>query len=193
MYKHEKYPYGCIELESSKGLLKESNLEWLSDSYSKADIVEKSGEIFKHIRNNISDKEKKVWALLGGEKKNKWICLQVASANNIQKEIISDIKCMLPLKKDDRKQWSSKFHSNIFKVQYGMDVRCQKYRDMCEHFDFFRIIVINPEEYIKGNNNGEFDLIKYTEVKFAYETKALYWNPFNEEHKILEVIKNENK
>lgn len=75
MYKHEKYPYGCIELESSKGLLKESNLEWLSDSYSKADIVEKSGEIFKHIRNNISDKEKKFGLYLAEKRRiNGFVC-----------------------------------------------------------------------------------------------------------------------
>lgn len=29
----------------------------------------------------------------------------------------------------------------------------------------------------------------YAEVKFAYETQAIYWNPFGIEYKILEQIK----
>lgn len=72
---------------------------------------------------------KNVWALFGGNGKNEWICLQVASSNNnIAKEIISDIKCMYPLNNNDNKPWKSKFHGDIFTAHYGMDVRCQKYK-----------------------------------------------------------------
>jgi len=48
-----------------------------------------------------------VWALLGRIENRKWICLQVASASSISEEIISDIKCMLPLTLKDTKPWKS--------------------------------------------------------------------------------------
>ena len=189
MSNSEEYPYGCIELEQS--VLQEKYIEWFY-SFKQKDIINKSEELLEILKKEIPDKKENIWALFGGKNEGRWICLQVASSFNIKKEIISDIKCMMPLTKEDTKQWSSVFHSDIFPVQYGMDVRCQKYRDMYKRFNSFCIVVINSKKYIKDRDIKEFDLVKYAEVKFAYDTKALYWNPIKEEWNILHILENKN-
>lgn len=42
-----------------------------------------------------------------------------------------------------------------------------------------------------GNTDSSVErkYANYAEVKFAYETQAIYWNPFGIEYKILEQIK----
>lgn len=154
----------------------------------KEDIIDenKRKKLFVQIKKGC--KEGKIWALLGKTNKDELICLQVASAKDISKEIVADIKCMLPLSVKDTKPWKSKFHENVFEAKYGLDVRCQKYRDMFERFDNFSIIIIEHEIYLK-NIDCIFNPIKYAEVKYAYDTKALYWNAIKEEHEILRNIR----
>lgn len=181
-----KYPYGCKVLKYSD-LNKNCALSEVC-KFNKEDILndENKKKIFSEIHKECY--ENNAWALLGGILDDEFICLQVASASNISKEIIADIKCMLPLDKNDTKSWNSKFHDNVFTVQYGWDVRCQKYRDMYARFKKFCIISIDPKIYLKNTDIGEYNLVKYTEVKYAYDTLALYWNPIKEEHKILRDV-----
>lgn len=155
--------------------------------------IEIRKSLFKKIKD--SNIREKVWALFGSnENEERWICLQVGGSQNIINEIVADIKAMLPLNEDDKKYWSSEFHSNIFEVHYGLDVRCQKYRNMFENFDRFCVVLIDSQKYLEGINYlSEIDkldkLDKYAEVVYAYETKALYWNPFGGEYHILTHIK----
>ncbi|WP_394526889.1 hypothetical protein [Lacrimispora sp. JR3] len=181
-----EYPYGCREIDL-KAYNKENTGLGVLCQFSKGDILDENErkKIFKNIKSGC--KEKKVWALLGGTEKNQWICLQVASASNISEEIISDIKCMLPITSKDTRPWKSQFHEKVFVVQYGLDVRCQKYRDMFERFSSFSIIIIEPKTYLKDSNNI-YNSVKYAEVKYAYDTQALYWNAIKEEHEILRKI-----
>lgn len=132
-----------------------------------------------------------MWALLGTieQSKDKWICLQVASSVDICNEIVSDIECMTPITPQDKKTWKSQFHRDgVFDVIYGLDVRCQKYRNICERFDYFCIVLIDHKEYLKGIDTTGYDPMKYAEVKFAYDTQAFYWNPIKKEFDILKRL-----
>lgn len=189
--KDSEYPYGCREIDLDIYDKENSGLNVLCQ-FNKEDIqdADKREWLFKEIKEGC--KEKNVWALLGRIKNKRWICLQVASASNISKEIISDIECMLPLTSKDTKPWKSQFHKNVFVVQYGLDVRCQKYRDMFYRFHNFCIIIIEPKTYLKDTNKT-YDQVKYSEVKYAYDTQALYWNAIKEEHEILKGIQQNKK
>lgn len=188
-----KYPYHCKEMKISE-LTNNSNFNVVCQ-FNKKDILNDHlvKELFNKIRHECSNG--KIWALLGGNVINQYICLQVASSSAIATEIISDIKCMMPFNKmKDIKSWSGTFYKDeIFKVKYGLDARCQKYNDMYCRFNEFCIILINPDEYLKNIDTKGFHLINYAEVKFAYDTKALYWKPntFKKENLILkELTKN---
>lgn len=178
--------YGCRKIDLKAYDKENSGLRVLCQ-FSQGDILDhnKRKEIFENIK--VGCKEKKVWALLSEIEKNQWICLQVGSSSNISKEIISDIKCMLPLTPQDTRQWKSQFHEQVFEVQYGLDVRCQKYRDMFNRFNNFCIIIIEPKTYLEDSNTN--NLVKYAEVKYAYDTQALYWNAIKEEYEILREFK----
>lgn len=184
--KYSEYPYGCREIDLKAYDKEDSGLGVLCQ-FSKEDILDENErkKIFKKIKEGC--KENNAWALLGGIEKNQWICLQVASAGNISNEIISDIKCMLPLTSKDTRTWKSQFHENVFEVRYGLDVRCQKYRNMFERFNNFCIIIIKPKLYLKDIHNT-YDPVKYAEVNYAYDAQALYWNAIKEEHEILKII-----
>lgn len=48
---------------------------------------------------------------------------------------------------------------------------------MYNRFNDFCIILLNVEKYLKIIDTRNFDPINYAEVKFAYDTKSLYWRP----------------
>lgn len=146
-------------------------------------------ELFEKIRSKCINKN--VWALLGKNKSNNYICLQVGSSTSIIDKIILDLKCMLPFdKKKDTKHWSSKFHKNVLDVEYGKDAKCQKYNHMFEHFTDFCIITVDSDKYLEDVDVKDFNKDNYAEVMFACETKARYWNPnsFKKEYQIMEEL-----
>lgn len=72
---------------------------------------------------------------------------------------------------------------------------------MYDSYDNIEIYVLNVEEYLDnneklicmnefGSSSNDFHRIKatYAEVKFAYESKSIYWNPFGVENRILKHI-----
>lgn len=147
---------------------------------------EEKKELFQTIRQQCHGE--RLWALLGGMKRDEYICLQVGHSSSVAKEITSDLQCMLPFDETkDVKSWSSQFHQSLFQVKYGFDVRCQKYNDMYNRFAYFCLILIECNDYLKNVETKQYDLIQFAEVKFAFDTKALYWNPnpFNQEKAIL--------
>ena len=189
------YPYGCEEIEITK-LQKDPNLKIIY-RFNKKNILNKDlvDEMFNDISKECNDS--KVWALFGSNIPDKYICLQVASSSTIAREIISDIKCMIPFDENkDIKSWKGTFYDKeIFKVKYGLDARCQKYNNMYEQFNDFCIVLINAEKYLKNIDTGNFDPINYAEVKFANDTKLLYWrlNSFKKESEILKEIQRKQK
>ena len=191
--KEEKWFHGCKVMKASE-LRPEIGINKICQ-FSRKDILsdEKRQGILDEIQDKIRNEyeKNKVWALLGGNTNEEYICLQVAGSLDIEKEIICDIKCMLPFNKTtDVKPWSSRFHKNIFEVEYGLDAKCQKYNDMLNKFSEFCVIVLDEEKYLENTDTKGFEKTAYVEVKYAYDTKALYWNPnpFRGECKILEDV-----
>lgn len=58
-----------------------------------------------------------------------------------------------------------------------MDKKSVKYRSMYDLCKEFIVYEIDIPRYIKDTDVNEYNAVSYAEVKFAYETKALYWNP----------------
>lgn len=58
-----------------------------------------------------------------------------------------------------------------------MDKLSVKYRTVYKKYDEFFVCKVNVEETIKGIDIGDYDAVNYAEVKFAWNHKALLWNP----------------
>lgn len=99
----------------------------------------------------------------------------LGSSKNIVAEIKTVITRMLSLR--EKKRWYGYFNKDmyLFEADYGLDVACQKYKDMYERFDEFRFILIDHDKYLLGCNFDDKDYkIKYAEIKYAKYSKALY-------------------
>lgn len=131
---------------------------------------------------------KNLWALFGFIDSVNMACLQVASASDIVTEIANDLCNMQPVCEADTKSWGSGLHKKVFKVTYGLDSRCQKYRDMYDNYDGFYVVPIDHLQFLKKTETFGFDKVKYAEVMFADMTRALYWKPFGGESKILKIV-----
>mgnify|MGYP000019172897 FL=1 len=139
-----------------------------------------------------------VWLIYGmGERKD---CLQVASSYSILKEIKQDIKAMLYAPTYEIENMNTFFYENVyttFQCRYSNPI----YYYMFNSYNNIEIYILNVEEYLDDNeelicknefskSTGDLQRIKatYAEVKFAYESKAIYWNPFGIEKKMLKCI-----
>lgn len=186
-----KYPYDCEEYSSD--IIKKGHNIFIEFESRDIDDVSKRKDLLRKIKEKFKDKH--IWALYGKkENKKNWICLQVASRhdNDVVDEIISDIKCMVEYQEDYiiKKNWRSKFHKEVFDADYTYllnDIYHQKYLLMKSEFNDLLIVAID----IKSNDFKDIDIsdIKYTEVCYAKRTKALLWNAFGKEHKVLEKLK----
>lgn len=131
---------------------------------------------------------KKLWALFGFIDSVNVVCLQVASADDIVTEIANDLCRMQPVCAADTKAWGSGLHKKVFNVTYGLDARCQKYRDMYDSYDGFYVVPIDYQKFLGKTETYTFDKVKFAEVMFANMTCSLYWKPFGEESKILKIV-----
>ena len=149
----------------------------------------------RSLKNDISPRcaGKKLWALFGYIDAEKMICLQVASADDIVTEIVKDLCSMQPVCDGDTKSWGGGLHKKVFDVTYGLDSRCQKYRNMHDNYDDFYVVSIDHELFTEKNKMKKYDTLKQAEVLFAYKTQALYWVPYGEEYKILNEIVTEEE
>ncbi len=147
----------------------------------------------RSLKNEISKacSGENLWALFGYIDETNMVCLQVASAYDIETEIVNDLYSMQPLSDDHAKPWSGKFYKNIFNVRYGLSSKYQKYRDMYVNYNGFFVVSIDHQRLIKEMQVAEFDAVKYAEVLFAFKTRSVYWNPFGVEHKILKSVEEE--
>ncbi len=131
---------------------------------------------------------KNLWALFGLIDPVNMVCLQVASASDIVTEIENDLCSMQPVCAADTKSWGSGLHKKVVKVTYRLDSRCQKYRDMYDNYEGFYVVPIDHNKFVDPQKLRKENTLKYAEVLFAYNTKALYWVPFGEEYTILNEI-----
>lgn len=129
-----------------------------------------------------------LWALFAFIDDMNMICLEVASADDIATEIVKDLCSMQPICDDDTKSWAGKLHKKIFDVTYGLDFRCQKYRNMYDNYNGFYVVSIDHLMILGKTETYTYDKVKYAEVMIAYMTRSLYWKPFGEESKILKIV-----
>ena len=156
----------------------------------------------KDIKDNldIGNDKKRVWALFGKDGKD-WYCLEVGSSNNIQTEILSNLQSM---QQEPKAVWKGAyFHKDekLFAFQTYMDRASCKYRGMLQLCEEFCWCEIDIDSYVGANqlpedmesNDINDHLENYVEAKFAYDTKALFWNPSpatngNKEKAILQEL-----
>lgn len=148
---------------------------------------------YKYIDYNL-EVEKRLWALWGKTKNSKeWICLEVGSSKDIKKEIRSDLSLMIS--KPEQVKKSSAFYSEVFEYMTYMDRTSCKYRKIYEICDSFEWFEIDIDKYLQNRDFSGYNKVNYAEVSYAYETRALFWNPSpavngNQEMIILEKLQN---
>lgn len=138
-----------------------------------------------------------LWTIFGKNKKTEnRECLHVGSGKNICGELRKILKLMISKPKKVSK--STAFFTNVYDFTTYMDKDSAKYRMIYENYTNFEIYIIDTEKYLLGENIGDYNKINYAEVKFAYDNKALLWNPApasygNQEQKVLGEVSNKNK
>ena len=154
---------------------------------SKSEILEINK---RSLKGDISElcAGRNLWALFGFIDSVNMVCLQVASAGDIVTEIANDLCSMQPICEADTKSWGSGLHKKVFDVTYGLDSRCQKYRNMFESYKEFYVVSIDHLKFLGKTETYIFDKVKFAEVMFADMTCSLYWKPFGEENKILKIV-----
>lgn len=193
IFGNSKFPYDCKEYPD----LDDQKFIFLCDfckTNNNKISINKNG-LFKKLSDNNCN-QYNTWALFAKETKyQNWICLQVGSSNNIKNEIKYAINSFEPYSDENTKLWYSHFHkdNSLFKAYYKMDIASQRYRSMFEHFNLFCFYAIKKAENL-NEALRKFDINSVTEVQFALESSALYWNPNNskKETQILGIIKNKN-
>lgn len=134
----------------------------------------------RSLKSDISKKceGRNLWALFDFIDDMNMICLQVASTDDIATKIVKELCIMQPICDDDAKSWGGKLHKKIFDVTYGLDSRCQKYRNMYDNYNGFYVVSIDHLMILGKTETYTYDKVKYAEVMIAYMTRSLYWKPF---------------
>lgn len=155
------------------------------------------GYVVKKKLENLKDLSGKyVWALFGkinGDQDAK--CLQVASSNDIKREIIRDIKLMykqeysqLLKNANSLEIQNTQFYENVYYRIDNKNKREYIYSKMREEYDVLLFYQLNIDRYLgieemkndnmHVNNMIEISKANYAEAKLAFETQAIYWNTF---------------
>lgn len=164
----------------------------------KKDLYSKVCQMINFYVEQLENKY--AWALFGIDDKSNVECLQVASSNNVSKEIKCDVKAMVA-EPFDKFYLDTYFYENVFET-YQCRYSNPLYNDMFKKYMQLTFYTIEVDKYLSekekkfclellGNTDSSVErkYANYAEVKFAYETQAIYWNPFGIEYKILEQIK----
>ncbi len=165
-------------------------------SFNKKMNNESMDQVYKNIKQYKLEKktEKGLWAILG-KKDEIYKCLNVGSSDNINKEL----KDILDLMRLEPKKISvnTTFTENAFCYEIGKDKTSEKYRAIYREYNDFAFLNIIVDIFAK--ERGEYDSVNFAEVKFAFLTRALLWNPApstysngkqNKEREIYQKIKN---
>lgn len=181
---------------------KDEKKEGIKDEEKGNLVIERINKYFiKHPIEKIPSASGRVWILIGKDKNTrKLVSLMVAQSEDIQSEIISDVKAMynLPYTNKERgsinldeepKDVSAKINSNgnIYWFPEGKE-KYKKYflyRYLYKSYIDMKIFEVKIDEYLNINQNNLNDAIKdffmlskdyYAESKLAFETQAKYWN-----------------
>lgn len=120
--------------------------------------------------------DKGLWTIFGkGNGIDNWTCLHVGSSRNIKSELNDILKLMVSESKKLKK--NTTFHEEVYELQSYMDKASVKYRSMYNLCKEFIVYEIDVPTYLKDTDGEEYNRVEYAEVKFANETRALYWNP----------------
>lgn len=155
------------------------------------DLRNKNIKINKETLIEENTDVKRLWAMFGIVN-NKSYCIQVGSSKNIYSEIKAILKSMVSEPQKIMK--STEFHKDVYEFQTYMDKESVKYRSIASKYNNFEIYEIKIGDYLKGCDIGDYDKVNYSEVKFAFENKALLWNPApqtnnNKEKEILKLLR----
>lgn len=110
-----------------------------------------------------------VWVLFGYKENESWKCLQVGQANNIGKEILSDINCILGnIEFDIERQYVNQFGEIVKGYTYHIYLtpREQIYRQIGKEYNRFIFVCVCCDD--KVNKRA---IEKYVAWKF----RALFW------------------
>ena len=112
-------------------------------------------EINTIISPENKKEEKRLWAIFGKSKESNCLhCLQVGSSKNIISEIKGILRLMIS--KPEKIKISTAFHKDVYD---------------------FSIYEIEVDIYLEGVDIKAYDKVNFAEVKFAFENKAILWNP----------------
>ncbi len=141
------------------------------------EITQETLNTIKNYKPNhkLQDKTKRLWAIFGKNSDNNWFCLEVGSSTDINTEIKNNLNAMKSESYCIKK--STIFHDEVYSFNTYMDKRYVKYRTMYKMCKEFIIYEINVSEYLKSESYGSYNPVNYAEVKFAYKTKPIFWNP----------------
>lgn len=169
--------------------------EYLEKICSFTEITQETLGIIKDYEPNhkVQDNTKRLWAIFGNNSNDSddWFCLEVGSSININIELKENLNAMKS--KPSRPKKSTLFHKDVYEFDTYMDKHSVKYRAMYNMCENFIIYEINVDKYLKNIDYGSYDPINYAEVKFAWETKAMFWNPApatygNQEREIYDKV-----
>ena len=155
------------------------------------------GKNFSDLDGSKEDVKYGVWTIFGENKKTEnRECLHVGSSKDIYKELREILRVMISSPK--KVSISTTFHKNVYDFTTYIDKNSIKYRMIYQNYKNFKIYKIDIERYLLDEKVGDFNKINYAEVKFAYDNKALLWNPAppcygNQEKEILKMLLNKNK
>ena len=186
------FPYDCIEYtkDELEEMQNEGTHQYIGQ-YLTSQLKGDSNFCYKDIENKC--KNKNAWAMYGSNNEEKWICLEVGSSKDIIKELKYDLDCMVE-KSISNKEISSYYHESIYERNQDYiltDAIHQKYQLIRDNFEYIRIYTINNDTMINDSEKYRLNDYQIAEVHYAKMTKALLWNPFGKQYKILAHIKND--
>ncbi len=187
----ENFPYGLSIYKKEQ--IEEIGLKMIDSSIQASDIeydTEAMSTFFSDIEINC--KKHHVWALFGSNDKTNWIPLQAASctAGDVVNEIKKDFLCMTSIEARDTKTWNSYFFKSVMNIDYGLDSKCQKYREIKKLCKYFSIAVLVNESELEGCSDNLVTKYQKAECNIALTVKPLLWKPFGKEYTYLNSMPN---
>ena len=174
----KEYPYRITEFKPNQikdfGLKVIAEIESSEIQYDNQNL----NTFFYTIEKECKDKH--IWILFGSKDKKSWIPLQAGSkTKNVTEEIRNDFSCMFPYdEKKNKKSWNSCFYKSVMEIDYGLERKYQKYRQIKDMCKWLGIAIFVNESKLKDVNDGS-GISKYqkAECDIAVKLKPLLWNP----------------
>lgn len=153
--------------------------------------------VCKDLHVNNKQKKQYAWLIYGKKENDNEECLQVASSNDIWTEMKQDTKAMIyePTNKIRRDTYFYKDVFDTYQCRYTNPIYYDMFNNYSELYfyilkvdEYLKKLDIEEQKYIAENTDSERAKANFAEVWFAYQTMAVYWNPFGKENNILKHI-----